>query len=59
MELPTWLQETAFERKVKVTVPDLTTVTKLSGKKIPVVIALHDVGSNMTSVTNNVNFVTD
>lgn len=55
----TWLQETAFDRKVKVTVPDVTTVTKLSGKKIPVVIALHDVGSNMTSVTNNVNFVTD
>ena len=54
-----WVQEASFDRKVKVTVPDVATITKLSGKKIPVVIALHDVGSTMSSVTDSVNFITD
>lgn len=54
-----WQQETDYSRKVKITVPDITTETQLQGKKIPVVVALHDVGSNMSAVTNNVNFITD
>ena len=57
--LQTWPQEADYERKVKVTVPDVTTVTKLNGKKIPVVIALHDVGETSSSVTDDVNFITD
>ena len=55
----TWVQEASFDRKVKVTVPDVTSVTKLNGKKIPVVIALHDVSATSTSVTDDVNFITD
>lgn len=55
----TWVQEADYDRKVKVTVPDVATVTKLNGKKIPVVIALHDVSQTSTSVTNDVNFITD
>ena len=55
----TWLQETDFERKVKITAPDLEIETQLVGKKLPVVIALHDVSGSMTEVSNNVNFITD
>lgn len=54
-----WVQETNYDRKVKITVPDLSTETQLVGKKIPIVIALHDVSSSMNSVTNNINFITD
>lgn len=54
-----WIQQTDYERRVKVTVPDITIETQLNGKKIPVVIALHDVGSNMNAVTTDINYITD
>lgn len=55
----TWQQETDFQRKVKITVPDLEIETQLVGKKIPVVIALHDVSGTMDAISNEVNYITD
>ena len=55
----TWQQQqSGYNRTAQVVVPD-TTNTPLAGKKIPVVISLHDKGFNQANGITNVNFITD
>ena len=55
----TWQQEsTGYNRTAQVIVPD-TTGTALEGKKIPVVISLHDDGFTQANGITNVNFISD
>ena len=55
----TWQQQqSGYNRTAQIVVPD-TTNTPLAGKKIPVVISLHDKGFNQANGITNVNFITD
>ena len=55
----TWQQQqSGFTRTAQVVVPD-TTGTDLEGKKIPVVISLHDDGFTQANGITNVNFISD
>ena len=55
----TWEQEqTGYNRTAQVVVP-ITTGTPLEGKKIPVVISLHDKGFTQANGITNVNFISD
>ena len=55
----TWQQQSSgFSRTAQVVVPD-TTGTALEGKKIPVVISLHDDGFTQANGITNVNFISD
>lgn len=55
----TWQQQqSGYTRTAQVVVPD-TTGTDLEGKKIPVVISLHDEGFTQANGITNVNFISD
>ena len=55
----TWeQQQTGYNRTAQVVVP-ITTGTPLEGKKIPVVISLHDKGFTQANGITNVNFISD
>jgi len=55
----TWQQQqSGYNRTAQVVVPD-TTDTALEGKKLPVVISLHDTGFTSSDGILNVNFISD
>ena len=55
----TWQQQqSGFNRTAQVVVPD-TTGTPLEGKKLPVVISLHDSGFTASDGITNVNYISD
>lgn len=55
----TWQQQqSGYNRTAEVVVPD-TTDTPLEGKKLPVVISLHDTGFTSSNGITNVNYIAD